>query len=169
MLATAFAPPTETKVSCANAGVNPQFSGTLGGTFFSETPVASTSFLDRLLTSYYSLCQRERVPKISYTEIARRVEGHSGIPVVQTTVTRWFTGSVPETPLMVGLCKALGEGLPGGIDPGWMHYGSDSHAPMPQFRDNERRFLPPITPEEADAGRHEKARRKTPAKRPRRA
>lgn len=128
--------------------------------------MAATTFLDRLLTSYYALCQRERVPRINYTDIARRVEGHTGIPVVQTTVTRWFTGSIPETPLMVGLCKALGEGLRGGIDPGWLHYGDDSRAPEPQFGENERRFLPAITPEEAEAGRER--RRPAAKKMPRR-
>jgi hypothetical protein len=164
MLATASAPPTETKVYCVNAGVNTEFSGTLGAPLMRETPLAASTFLDRLLTSYYALCQRERVPKLNYTEIARRVEGHTGIPVVQTTVTRWFTGSTPETPLMVGLCKALGEGLPGGIDPGWLHYGDDSDAPVPSFKPEERRFLPPITPAEADAGRHAKARSTRPKK-----
>jgi hypothetical protein len=134
--------------------------------------VASTTFLDRLLTSYYALCQRERVPKISYTELARRVEGHTGIPVVQTTVTRWFTGSEPETVLMIGLAKSLGEGLPGGIDPGWLQFGDDTAAPMPQFKADERRFLPAITPEEADAGRAQRARPRgstNRGKRPRRA
>ena len=115
--------------------------------------MASTTFLDRLLTCYYAALQREKVARINYTDIARRVEGHTGIPVVQTTVTRWFTGSRPERELMIGLCKALGEGLPGGIDPGWLDYGDDSKAPMPHFRAEERRFLPAITPEEAEAGR----------------
>lgn len=159
---------SETKIFCVDAGVKSPEVGTPGATTFAESPVASTTFLDRLLTCYYALCQRERVPRVSYTELARRVEGHSGIPVVQTTVTRWFTGSIPETPLMVGLCKALGEGLPGGIDPGWMHYGDDSRAPAPNFSADERRFLPAVTPEEAQAGRAQQRRAATKGKRSRR-
>lgn len=153
MLATASSLSLETKVTCGDAGVNPALDGTDS---FHSTPVASTTFLDRLLTCYYAACQREKVPRINYTDIARRVEGHSGIPVVQTTVTRWFTGSRPERELMIGLCKALGEGLPGGIDPGWLDYGDDSRAPAPAFGANERRFLPAVTPEEAEAGRAQK-------------
>lgn len=158
MLTTASAPSSDTKVTCVAAGVKPPTIGPAGATLPMEIAVASTTFLDRLLTSYYALCQRERVPKISYTELARRVEGHTGIPVVQTTVTRWFTGSEPETVLMVGLAKALGEGVPGGIDPGWLQFGDDTNAPMPKFNENERRFLPTVTTAEAEAGRHQKAR-----------
>jgi hypothetical protein len=93
----------------------------------------NATFLDRLLMCYHALCQRERVPRINYTEIARRVERHVGVAVVQTTVARWFTGSIPATPLMVGLAKVLGEGLPTGIDPGWLHYGVDTRAAAPNL------------------------------------
>lgn len=165
MLATASALSLETKVTCADAGVNP---GDVDSATLHGNPVATTTFLDRLLTVYYAACQREKVPRINYTDIARRVEGHSGIPVVQTTVTRWFTGSRPERELMVGLCKALGEGLLGGIDPGWLDYGDDSKAPAPSFTANERRFLPAITPAEADEGRSRKAHASAKRKRPNR-
>lgn len=134
--------------------------GMHGALTLAGSTVASTTFLDRLLTAYYALLKREGVPRINYTELARRVEGHTGIPVVQTTVTRWFSGSIPEGDLMVGLCKALGEGLKDGIDPGWMHYGDDSQAPTPKFSADERRFLPPITAAQAEAGRAQKEARK---------
>lgn len=161
MTSTASALSTETKVICADAGVKPsQPAGTDSAPFtVPETlTVASSSFLDRLLTAYYALCQRERVARLTYTELAKRVEGHTGIPVVQTTVTRWFTGAMPEAPLAVGLAKALGEGLPGGVDPGWLYFGDDSAAPVPRFKEDARRFLPAITPEEAEAGREQRAR-----------
>jgi hypothetical protein len=46
-------------------------------------------------------------------------------PLDQTTVSRWFSSTVPEAYVIRGLAMALR------VDPGWLAFGPDSLAPAP--------------------------------------
>lgn len=95
------------------------------------------TFHDRLWSVYFARCQRER-RKVTQAEIAKGVEGYiqkirPKERIADSTVSRWFAGSVPGPDYIVALAKVLGEGMPAGIDPGWLLFGADSAAPAPSF------------------------------------
>jgi transcriptional regulator with XRE-family HTH domain len=95
------------------------------------------NFHDRLWSVYFARCQRER-RKITQAELAKGVEGYiqkirPKERIADSTVSRWFAGSVPGPDYIAALAKVLGEGMPDGVDPGWLLFGADSAAPAPSF------------------------------------
>jgi hypothetical protein len=76
-------------------------------------------FQERLLWAFFRWQARRRpVTQVTHEELGVLIgKEMGGKRILQPTVSRWFTGSIPSRPTMVALAKVLD------VSVGWLAYG----------------------------------------------